>query len=162
MALNLMLHCGAHNVTIDDVKAVPTPAAEGPWTPIDHDYLVDTVVSELQALNMDVIGSAHALSRSGQRYFGLFEVAGDSDDHGLVIGLRNSHDKSFSAGLAVGNGVFVCDNLSFSGEITIARKHTTRIKDDLATLVPRAIGAISALRVTMEERIVPVEEVSTK
>jgi hypothetical protein len=33
-----------------------------------------------------------------------------------VLGLRNSHDKRFPAGLVGGSAVFVCDNLAFSGE----------------------------------------------
>ena len=58
--------------------------------------------------------------------FGLLEVANcqQTEDYAYVLGLRNSHDKRFPAGLAVGASVFVCDNLSFSGEIKIGRKHT--------------------------------------
>jgi len=52
-------------------------------------------------------------------------------DFALVVGLRNSHDKSFPAGLVIGASVLVCDNLSFSGEVRLARKHTYPI---IATL----------------------------
>lgn len=40
-----------------------------------------------------------------------------------VLGLRNSPDKMFPAGIVAGASVFVCDNLSFSGVINLARKH---------------------------------------
>ena len=53
--------------------------------------------------------------------FGLLEVCNGrpQGDHGLVVGVRNSHDQSFPASIALGSAVFVCDNLSFCGEITI-------------------------------------------
>ena len=38
--------------------------------------------------------------------------------------------------------IFVCDNLSFSGEVKIARKHTRFINRDLPQLVSRAVGML--------------------
>jgi hypothetical protein len=40
----------------------------------------------------------------------------------------------------------VCDNLSFSGEVRLARKHTSRIEADLPALVNRAVGQLGELR----------------
>src|SRR5262249_51585397 len=82
---------------------------------------------------LHVVQEGHGLWRDGQRYFGLMEVRNGSnaDDFGLVVGLRNSHDKSFPAALALGSRVFVCDNLAFSGEVKLSRKHTTYIWRDL-------------------------------
>jgi len=71
---------------------------------------------------------------------------------GLVVGVRNSHDKSFPAALVLGASVFVCDNLSFSGEVRLARKHTAHIERDLPHLVERAVGMLSDLRNTQERR----------
>jgi hypothetical protein len=39
--------------------------------------------------------------------------------------------------------VFVCDNLAFSGEIKIARKHTRFVVRDLPGLVSGAVGQLS-------------------
>lgn len=77
----------------------------------------------------------------------------NAEDFGVVIGLRNSHDKSFPAGLALGSRVFCCDNLSFSGEITLARKHTRFIWRDLPGLVQRAAGRLGDLRHLQAKRI---------
>jgi hypothetical protein len=41
-----------------------------------------------------------------------------------------------------GASVFVCDNLSFSGEVRFARKHTRFIRRDLPQLIERAIGKL--------------------
>src|SRR5207249_1742876 len=70
----------------------------------------------------------------------------------LVVGIRNSHDKSFPAALVLGASVFICDNLSFSGEVKLARKHTAHIERDLPQLVDRAVGMVSDLRNTQEQR----------
>jgi hypothetical protein len=55
------------------------------------------------------------------------------------VGIRNSHDKAFAAGICAGAGVFVCSNLSFSGEIQFARKHTSRVIQALPSIVDKAI-----------------------
>lgn len=91
-----------------------------------------------------VVNQAHALSHGGDRYFGLLQVqnGGEHADYAWVLGLRNSHDKRFPAGIVAGAAVFVCDNLSFSGEIQLSRKHTTRIERDLPMLTERAIGQL--------------------
>jgi len=106
-------------------------------------------------VGLKVVNEAHALSSGGQRYFGLLEVVNGQQhgDYGLVLGLRNSHDKTFPAALAVGSGVFVCDNLAFSGEVTIARRHTVFIERDLPQLVQRAVGQLGDLRGLQDHRI---------
>jgi molybdate-binding protein len=76
-----------------------------------------------------------------------------SEDYCWVLGLRNSHDKMFPAGIVAGASVFVCDNLSFSGEVKFARKHTRFINRDLPQLTERAIGLLLAKRHDQDRRI---------
>ena len=61
---------------------------------------------------------------------------------GTVIGLRNSHDKSFPAGINAGSAPFVCDNLAFHNEIKIARRHTKFILRDLPNILAGAFGKL--------------------
>ncbi len=139
---NLILHCGANQVGHRDVEMVPTPRATETWTPIPHTQLIQRVEKTLTANNLTVGTFAHSLSHDGARYFGLMEIQnGENDpDYCWVLGLRNSHDKTFPAGVVAGASVFVCDNLSFSGEVKLARKHTRFIFRDLPMLVERGIG----------------------
>ena len=141
---DLVLHCGAAKVDRAAVEIVPTPAATQTWTPIPHTTLIERVEDTLKSDGLSIVQQTHSLTRGGNRYFGLMQIANghNSDDYGWVLGLRNSHDQSFPAGLVVGAGVFVCDNLSFSGEIRMTRKHTTHIMRDLPGLVQRAIGQL--------------------
>lgn len=153
---NLTLHCGASHVARELVGKVATPANTETWFPIPHEDFITGVEKALQAANMRVVEQAHSLTKEGNRYFGLFQVANcqsTGEDYSYVLGMRNSHDKSFPAGLVVGSQVFVCDNLAFSGEIKIARKHTRFIADDLPRLTSNAVGMLSEKWTLMSDRI---------
>ena len=70
-----------------------------------------------------------------------------------VVGIRNSHDKRFAAGLVAGAMVMVCSNLAFSGEIQIGRKHTRHIGDELPFLIRGAIGQLVSAWDVQDRRI---------
>lgn len=145
---NLCLHTGANTVTRDQLVATATPERTNTWVPIPHAALLGQVQASLQQSGLHVVNESHALGNNGNRYFGLLQVANgnNSDEFGLVCGLRNSHDMAFPAGLVLGASVLVCDNLSFSGEFRIARKHTAHILRDLPSLVSRAVGGLVQMR----------------
>lgn len=155
MKANLTLHCGAAKVERQQVLDVATPANTDTWYPIPHMDFVSQIETALTAGNMRVVEQAHSLTKDGNRYFGLFQIANcnPTDDFSYILGARNSHDKSFPAGLVVGSQVFVCDNLAFSGEIKIARKHTRFIMQDLPKLVSNAVGMLSEKWTLMSDRI---------
>lgn len=155
---NLMLHCGASHVERDVLANVRTPDGTRSWQPIPHMELLNTVEQKLQGVGLRVVQEAHGLTHDGSRYFGLLQLAkttGETNNEvAWVAGVRNSHDKRFPAGIcAGGNQVFVCDNLAFSGEIKVARKHTTFILRDLPMLVGNAIGKLFGAWRHQEERI---------
>jgi len=152
--LNLCLHTGARNVCREQIAVVATSARTTTWVPVAHGRLLTGIESQLSGAGLSVVSEAHGLTKDGNRYFGMLQVANGNnpEDFGLVVGIRNSHDMSFPAGLVVGASVFVCDNLSFSGEIRLSRKHTARIERDLPQLIERAIGRLGDLRRTQETR----------
>ena len=153
-SLNLMLHCGGHEATRDEVVGAETPSATDTWHPIPHISLIDKVVDQMQQAGLIVSQTVHGLWKGGLRYFGMMELTSQEDDeYSLVVGLRNSHDKSFPASLALGSGVFVCDNLAFSGEVKLARRHTRFINRDLPAVIQKAMGRLHDLRHTQERRI---------
>ena len=156
MKCNLCLHCGASEVPRAALALVPTPNPTATWRPIPHEEFVSRVEWELPRYGLDIVNEAHALTHDGSRYFGLIQVAREGMDHSdysLVIGLRNSSDKSLPAGLVAGSQVFVCDNLAFSGEVQIARKHTPNILRDLPSLIGDALGRLLVMFRTQDERV---------
>jgi len=152
---NLVLHCGARKVERNQVELVPTPERTKTWTPLSHIDLVRQIESVLDMNNLKVVNQVHALTHDGLRYFGLMQIQNgqEQDDYTWILGLRNSHDKSFPAGLLVGAQVFICDNLSFSSEIKMLRKHTVHIKRDLPMLTERAIGKLHDKWHSQDKRI---------
>ena len=138
---NLILHCGAHAVPRTALDYVATPPATTSWQPIPHEAFVGRIEAELPRHGLTVVQQAHALTHDGGRYFGIMQVAGGSNspDYAWVLGIRNSHDKSIPAGLVAGSQVVVCDNLAFSAEIQVSRKHTVNILRDLPMLIDNAV-----------------------
>lgn len=157
---NLMLHAGGFHVEREQLDLVKTPSPDDKrgWFPIPHAVLLEQVMDSLGATGLQVVNEAHALAREGQRYFGLLELQASGTDYTTVVGLRNSHDMSFAAGLVVGSMVFVCDNLAFSGEIKLARKHTRHIMRDLPQLTHVAIGRLTAVKERQDQRIAAYKE----
>jgi len=152
---NLILHCGASSTSRSAVSGTSTPKPTSTWTPIPHMLLIDEVERALKSNHLTVMNQAHSLTHDGSRYFGLMEIRNGVShaDYAYVLGIRNSHDKTFPAGLVAGAQVFVCDNLSFNGEIKIARKHTRFILRDIPSLTQQAIGRLMERWHHQDERI---------
>jgi len=161
--VKLCLHTGGSEVSYSELLKVATPAPTESWTPIPHHDLVERTRVGLANANLEVVNEAHALAKGGDRYFGLFQVRRpgmEATDHSLVLGLRNSHDKVFPAGLVAGSAVFVCDNLAFSGEVRLARKHTVNIYRDLPGKITLGIGKLGQLWVSQAKRFEAYKEKS--
>lgn len=161
-SLPLILHCGAREVKREELDITVLPPRTKTWTPVDHGALLKSVEEALFNVNLKIMGEAHGLTPDGMRYFGLLEVQRDTGnmnpDYTWMVGLRNSHDKTFPAGLVAGMQVFCCDNLSFNGTVKLARKHTTHILRDLPTLTQNAVGKLADLWLTQDKRIVQYKD----
>ena len=152
----MLLHCGAELVDRPTLNAVPTPHGTDSWYPLAHRALLDEVQTQLETAGFSIGRESHALSHEGRRYFGVMEVqqpGQDERDYAWVVGLRNSHDKTFPAGLVAGTSVFTCDNLAFSGEVKISRKHTRFAYRDLRNLTARAVGRLGDKFRSLDKRI---------
>lgn len=151
----LVLHCGANAATREQVALVPTPEPVGIWNPIPHLTVRDLVAEQVTRNGLQVVEETFGLWKDGARAFGLMGLrnGGEAKEYQLVLGWRNSHDKSFPAAGALGSHVFVCDNLAFSGEVTFARKHTVNVMRDLPGLVVTAVARLLNARDLQEKRI---------
>jgi Domain of unknown function (DUF932) len=141
----LMLHCGAQVKPRDEVFAVPVPLATASYVPLSYESFVTRIEKQLAVEGITIKDEKLALAKEGQRLFGLLSLTMPeftAEDYGCVLGLRNSYDKSVSSGLCIGASVFVCDNLSFQGEVTFTRKHTTNLLRDLSWLITETIAQL--------------------
>lgn len=151
----LCLHAGATLVDREVVNAVHTPEATPTWTPVSHAAIIDAVEGSLESSGLSIVDRAFALTKEGSRLFGLLTLGqdGGGGDYAVTIGVRNSHDKSFPVGLALGSRVFVCDNLAFSSEVVIKSRHTRFIYDRLPRLVSEGVAGLVQHRQVQERRI---------
>jgi hypothetical protein len=143
-------------VSREELATVRTPDATESFTPISPSFLVDQTMDALDRAGYSVTEEKHALARFGQRYFGGFQITGpdiNSNERKLVLGLRNSHDRTFAASICVGNRMIVCENLCFSSDIKLARRHTTNILRDIPRVLSEAIGRLFSQWTDMETRI---------
>lgn len=143
----LMLHCGGQLKTRDEVFAVPVPAATDTYAPLPYESFVTRVEKQLAVEGIGIPEERLALAKNGQRLFGLLALTmpvAAHAEYGCVLGLRTSYDKSFANGLCIGAAVFVCDNLSFQGEVTFERKHTTGMLRDLSWMITETVSTLPA------------------
>tara|TARA_Y100000592_G_scaffold96945_1_gene166460 strand:- start:554 stop:1477 length:924 start_codon:yes stop_codon:yes gene_type:complete len=163
--------CGGNRTMVDyeQVVGVPTPPVSYrskpnkrtgelaiSHQPIAHHELVERTRGFLGDNGFTIQDEVHSLARDNNHYFGLFAVDHPNraeSDRGCVIGLRNSHDKTFPAGLCAGDAPFVCDNLIFTNTIKLARRHTRHILDDLNQTINRAIGKLFGFWHGQDQRI---------
>lgn len=119
------------------------PAETDSFKPLAHSRLVDLTLEAIERAGLTVLEQEHSIAREGMRYFGGFALKGaqlDGADRQVVLGLRNANDKSFPAAICIGNRMLVCENLCFSSDIKLARRHTVNIMTDLPRLLADAVG----------------------
>jgi hypothetical protein len=137
--MTLLMHSqdGQH-VPRTELATIPLPQQTDSYQPVPHADLVKMI----ETIGQDILSGYrfdredYGLARDGRQLFGTHTYRVSEDDQmGLTIGFRNSYDKSLSVGLAVGASVFVCDNLAFTGDLTVMRKHTSNVLTDLEDMV---------------------------
>ncbi len=126
----LMVHTrGGQTATRDELEAIPVPEATDSYQPVSHFELANTLATIGQDLlrGYSLKTEQYGLARQGQQMFAVQTYSRDNSGMGLSIGFRNSYDKSMAIGIAIGGSVFVCDNLTLTGEITVLKKHTANV-----------------------------------
>ena len=137
--MSLMMHTSSGNYcTLDEIKEVPLPNETRTYKPVSHYDLAVNLgdVSKGLLRGYELDKTMYGLARDGNQMFGIHTYRnGISSEMGLSVGFRNSYDKSMSVGIAIGASVFVCDNMAFTGNIAIMRKHTQNVWNDLEELI---------------------------
>jgi len=137
MTSDLILHRGAREVSKYDLEQIPLPEETDTYKPVGHYQLVDTIATiGRDILRQELIREQYGVGRNGNQLFAVLSFGNGNDKQALSIGIRNSLDRSMSAGLAIGVKLFICDNLAFSadGGIAVLKKHTKGIWEALENL----------------------------
>jgi hypothetical protein len=148
-----MIHAGANEVSYDQVRAVQTPEGTDTHLPVPHHEIVELMRFTLGFHQHEIAEEHHAITPDGMRYFGVLSLRSPYGDYTDMLGLRNSHDKSLPIGIAFGSRVFVCDNLAFSADHVIRRKHTVKAKRELPALLADIIRPLGEQRIAQNQKL---------
>ena len=136
---------------------VPTPTPTQTWKPVPHIDVVSAVEKAIGDRGMTIESEKFGLARDSQKMFGVLTLSNRSNPEWTrCIGIRNSHDQSFAAGICCGVSVLVCSNLCFGGEHVIKRRHTSGI--DLVSLVEETMDAMTDSYLAFEEKLLTLHE----
>ena len=151
----LVLHRGGWEATKADLASVPVPDPTGSYHPVPYSRFVEEVELHVPRFGLTIQSQHFALAREGNQMFGVLTCTNghNAGDYALAVGLRNSYDRSLSVGLVAGTRVFCCDNLAFSGEVQMHRKHTVNVFRDLPDLIYRMLSQVAVLKARTDEEI---------
>lgn len=132
---------GTNYVSEAEVFNVPAVPFTKTFHPVHHSDFITVVKEAVTAVGMNIIKQEFVLAGKNQeKMFGVFDLNHGSSELCWSIGLRNSMDKSLSLSLTSGTRVFVCENLCFSGDFLIVKRHTSSLDiDELAFMAFRAM-----------------------
>lgn len=130
--------------------SAPIPARTETYSPISHRFFLDSIANEINNDGgLEVTGQRIYTNLSGQKLVGYTSVKHrgmESDpEFGLemLVGYKNSYDKSMAAALAAGLNVMVCGNGVVSGDmLSFTRKHTGTIQEELTQKIKEAVIAM--------------------
>lgn len=156
----LMRHCGAELVTPEKLQEFEAPPPQGRWYPLAHNEVYQRVRVTLEDAGFTIERHQLAVSNEGKRFFGTLDLQSKlADGISLAVGIRNSVDKSFPIGFVAGSRVFVCDNLAFTSDILVRRKHTKHGIVRFGSDIQEAVTRLDRFKVEEAIRIVAMQEV---
>jgi len=123
-------HANSHLITREHLFTIAPPPATDTWHPIAHGDLLTAIERQLLVRGITIRAEQFATQREGARLFAVLDLS--LEHSGAVcasMGIRTANDRSLALEIAVGLKVFVCDNLTFSGDlIALRRKHTAKFE----------------------------------
>jgi hypothetical protein len=126
MAGELIAHRGAQIVTRAELEAFTPPPGTDTFKPVGHAELVATLTQVMQDRGLHIVREQFAVQK--EKLFGMFDLEWQRmEEYGAAVGFRHANDKSMPMQIAVGARVFICDNMSFLGELIHTRKHTAKL-----------------------------------
>ncbi len=153
-----LANSGEKIVDRNTLALVPTPKPTSTWKPVPHIDVVDAVENAITNRGMMIESERFGLARDQQKMFGVITLVNrNNPEWTRCVGIRNSHDQSFAAGICCGVSVLVCSNLCFGGEFVIKRRHTSGI--DLTSMVDETMDVMTDSYITLEKRLLDLHEI---
>jgi len=144
----------AVKIAREDLLLIPAPTGTRTWFPVPHGDVVAETETRLNESGFEIRRAQYSVTGDRMRMFATLDLASTvAPGVSLAVGIRNSNDRAFPISFAVGNRVFVCDNLSFSADVVVTRKHTRFGALRFNQALSVAVQQIGEYRQTERERI---------
>ena len=138
----LFNHRGAMEIERTELATIEAPEPTDTWFPLRHSTVLETVEETLGSSGFAIAKAQLSVSHEDKRFFGVLDIRSEiAEGVSLSVGVRNSCDKSFPIGFCAGTRTFVCDNLAFSSEVVIAKRHTRFGEDRFNEGIAKAVAS---------------------
>tara|TARA_Y100001973_G_C5209214_1_gene344240 strand:- start:20820 stop:21575 length:756 start_codon:yes stop_codon:yes gene_type:complete len=148
--------------TLEEIKAVALPEKTDTYQPVAHEEVISYVLNELsdKLPQFKLQDINYGLSQKGQCLFGMATFSNGNKYMGPSIAFRNSYNKEFSLGFAFGSQVFVCANGMFTGDIVVAKKHTTNVWSSMREVMDVEIANVEKSYKKLETDVSAMKEIA--
>jgi hypothetical protein len=127
----LLAHKDTTRVSEAVVRSAPQPDFTDSWHPYSHASVLDAMQDAMASVGLEVKQRDYSVTKTLTRMFGVWTVGNATNaEMDLAVGIRNAVDKRFAVGICAGERVFVCDNLVFSSEFVMFRKHSGALSEE--------------------------------
>lgn len=150
----LLRGSGTELVTVEQLATYQPPEPVGRWFPLSHIDVYKRAKDAMDEFGFSIRREHLSVTKEGKRFFGTLDLVSPlTEGVTLSVGLRNSFDKTFAIGFCAGSRVLVCDNLCFSGELLIARKHTKHGGTRFGVDINHAVAQLEQFKEEESKRI---------
>jgi hypothetical protein len=127
------------------------PERTDSYTPIHHSTFISELNDELSNNGFRVGNNRVYTNEDGRKLIGFVDVhnantpINEERDVNMMIGYRNSYDKSMTIGLASGASVIICGNGVIMGDsLVFVRKHTGRVDQLLRDKIKEVVQGLES------------------
>jgi hypothetical protein len=144
-------------VTMEQAFAIEIPEETKTYTPVSNEDLWKLMQQKAHSRGLMLGIPEMGIDCNGKRLFGSVEIV--NQDHldnevRLMLGFRNSYDKSMSVGICFGSKVFVCSNMCFTGYTSedeeavgqVHHRHSSNVWDGLPERLDAAMDKFEVFK----------------
>jgi hypothetical protein len=125
--------------TLNDLLMVAVPQRTATYQPVTHFALVDMVKEAIDKRGFKIVQEDYTTNRHLTQLFAKLSIEAFDSEQRMMVGFRNSYDKSLAVGLVAGSSVIVCSNLMLKGDVKVLRKHSANVFNDLGGLITETV-----------------------
>jgi hypothetical protein len=153
----LVLHCGAREITRQELEAIAPPPPTRSWVPIGHSAVLDMVAGAMRERGYEIVRTRIGVARNNHRLFATLDTTAQLNGGTvkLAVAVVNSTDKSLPMKFIAGLRVFCCDNLALRSDLMepVRRKHSKFGLDRFREALQLAVGGLDQFRAVERQRV---------